>query len=80
MKQQAAQISVSTFPYLFLLGIIFILLKITGMVGWSWFWVLSPFWIPIAAWLAGIIFVMAVIVLVALLAVFGLIPRNKNPW
>ncbi len=31
-----------------LLGAIFITLKLTGYIDWSWWWVLSPFWIPLA--------------------------------
>ena len=27
------------------LGIIFIVLKLTGSLKWSWVWVLSPFWV-----------------------------------
>ena len=30
-----------------LLAIVFIILKLTGVVAWSWLWVLSPIWIPI---------------------------------
>lgn len=30
------------------LGILFIALKLTGVVAWSWLWVLAPFWIPLA--------------------------------
>lgn len=29
-----------------LLGLLFITLKSTGHVDWSWWWVLAPFWIP----------------------------------
>ena len=25
----------------------FIVLKLTGVIDWSWWWVLSPLWIPI---------------------------------
>lgn len=28
-----------------LLALLFITLKLTGHINWSWFWVLSPFWI-----------------------------------
>jgi len=28
-----------------LLGIAFVVLKLTGVIDWSWWWVLSPFWI-----------------------------------
>ena len=31
-----------------LLTIVFIVLKLIGVIGWSWLWVLSPLWIPIA--------------------------------
>ena len=39
-----------------LLTIAFIVLKLTGVIAWSWLWVLSPLWIPAA-------FILAVIVL-----------------
>lgn len=28
------------------LGIVFIVLKLIGVITWSWWWVLAPFWIP----------------------------------
>ena len=30
-----------------ILGIVFVVLKLVGVINWSWFWVLSPFWICI---------------------------------
>ena len=30
-----------------LLTIVFITLKLTGYIDWSWWWVLAPMWIPI---------------------------------
>ena len=30
-----------------LLTIAFIVLKLLGVINWSWIWVLSPIWIPI---------------------------------
>lgn len=30
------------------LGIVFIVLKLVGVITWSWWWVLAPFWIPLA--------------------------------
>ena len=29
-----------------LLAIVFIVLKLTKVIAWSWLWVLSPIWIP----------------------------------
>lgn len=48
------------FPILGILGLIFITLKLTGYITWSWLWVLSPFWIPIA--IAAVIFLVVFIV------------------
>jgi uncharacterized protein (DUF983 family) len=31
-----------------LLTILFIGLKLTGYIAWSWWWILSPLWIPVA--------------------------------
>lgn len=28
------------------LTIAFVVLKLTGYIGWSWWWVLAPLWIP----------------------------------
>ena len=33
------------------LTIIFVVLKLVGVITWSWWWVLSPTWISIALWL-----------------------------
>ena len=30
-----------------LLALIFIVLKLTNVINWSWLWVLSPIWLPI---------------------------------
>lgn len=43
-----------------LLGITFIILKLCGVIKWSWLWVLSPFWISIV--IAVIVFVVLCII------------------
>lgn len=32
-----------------LLTIVFITLKLTGLISWSWVWVLSPIWVSLIA-------------------------------
>jgi hypothetical protein len=32
-----------------LLTILFVALKLTGVIAWSWWWVLSPVWITLVA-------------------------------
>lgn len=33
-----------------LLTIIFVVLKLVGVIAWSWLWVLSPLWISFLIW------------------------------
>lgn len=47
-----------------LLGIAFVILKLCGVINWSWLWVLSPFWIPAS-------FVIVVFVVMAFLIGFS---------
>jgi len=30
------------------LSIVFVVFKLTGVINWSWWWVTSPLWLPIA--------------------------------
>ena len=34
--------------FLGILTLIFITLKLTGYISWSWLWVLAPLWVPLA--------------------------------
>lgn len=43
-----------------LLGIVFVVLKLLGKISWSWWWVLAPFWAPVALVL-GILVIVAII-------------------
>lgn len=45
------------------LTIVFIILKLTHVIDWSWWWVLSPIWIPVAVVL-GIIAIVAIVMLI----------------
>lgn len=44
-----------------LLAIVFITLKLTNYIQWSWFWVLSPLWIPVALVVAFLVVAVAVL-------------------
>ena len=45
------------------LTILFIALKLTHVIDWSWWWVLAPLWIPVAVVL-GIIVIIAIVMLI----------------
>ena len=34
-----------------ILGVVFLVLKLLGVIAWPWIWVLAPFWIGIALFL-----------------------------
>lgn len=40
---------------LILLGIVFLVLKLTQVIDWSWFWVVLPFLIHFTSWIITII-------------------------
>lgn len=40
--------SKASFGFLDALLIVFIVLKLCGVINWSWWWVLSPIWLPLA--------------------------------
>jgi membrane protein YdbS with pleckstrin-like domain len=52
-----------------LLTIIFMVLKLTGTIAWSWWWVFSPLWIP---------FALAIVVAFIILIVVGISMALEN--
>ena len=49
--------SVVSIGFTGLLTLIFIVLKLCGVIAWSWWWVLSPLWIPVAIALVVVLLV-----------------------
>lgn len=57
MRQRTVVKEKSGIGFFGLLGVVFIALKLTGHVGWSWWLVLAPLWgPPVAAGLILLIF------------------------
>jgi hypothetical protein len=52
--------TVVAFPFMPLLALMFIGLKLAGYITWSWVWVLSPLWIPLAIALCILVLVAAI--------------------
>lgn len=59
MNQQKESTNASSI-ILGLLGIAFIVLKLCGVITWSWWWVLAPFWGGLAL---GTIFFLVIILI-----------------
>jgi len=50
------------------LTIVFIILKLTGVIAWSWWWVFSPLWIPYAVMSLVLIFWFLIFVALVILS------------
>ena len=63
-----------------LLGVIFVTLKLCGVIGWSWWWVTCPFWGGLALVL-GILLVIGIIAPIVMLGTamcLILFPKTKT--
>lgn len=58
-----------------ILFIVFLVLKLTGKVDWSWLWVTAPLWLPFAIGI-GIVFI--VVIIAAILGVVFGVSFNKK--
>ena len=61
--------------FLGMLAILFIGVKLAGVISWSWWWVLAPIWMPTAIALG----VAAVAFLLLVLSTRGNKRRRRNP-
>lgn len=61
------------------LGIVFVVLKLTGTIDWSWWWVTLPFWGGIALVIVILLFVGGIAGIVALLSMGPRIKEPKKP-
>ena len=54
-NKRKTEIAKGGLNFLEALLLVFIILKLCGIINWSWWWVLTPMWIPIGLWLILII-------------------------
>lgn len=50
-----------------ILVIIFVLFKLTGNLDWSWWWVFSPIWLPLALFLFIVLIIFIIGIIVAII-------------
>lgn len=51
-----------------LLTVAFVVLKLCGVIDWSWWWVLAPVWIPFAIVIVALILILIINVVMAFLS------------
>lgn len=69
LKRIKGQKGETNIGYLGWLSLLFIGLKLGGVIHWSWWWVMSPFWIPLSV---------AVVILILYLILYLLIKSWQN--
>ena len=58
MSNSTSGSSAVSLGFLEFLALIFITLKLTGYIDWSWWWVLSPLWVQIVLFVVALVFVL----------------------
>lgn len=51
--------------FILVLTAVFVTLKLTGVIAWSWLWVLAPLWIPLAITLIALIIGLIIVAIAA---------------
>ena len=60
------------------LGVAFVVLKLTGVIDWSWLWVTAPLWLPVA--IVVVLFVVWYAFYLCCLIYREIKRRNSNKW
>lgn len=69
----SSQNTASQVSFASVIGIVFVVLKLAGIIDWSWIWVLSPWWIMLSL-------MMFVIVLFTVVDGIQHYIRNSRRW
>jgi hypothetical protein len=70
-KQSSSSSSSSGIGVLGLLGVAFVVLKLIGVIDWSWWWVTLPFW-------GGFALIIAILVIIFLVEITKDLMKKKK--
>ena len=73
MSNAKSTVTVGGTSFLNLLFLVFLVLKLTNVITWSWWWVTAPLWIPLA-----IVIVCLMIVFVCAIIAAGVTKREQR--
>jgi len=73
MKQEKSSTASGGIGFSSLLLLAFIILKLTHVIDWSWWWVLAPLWIPIGIYLI-------LLVVLGIVKIIVKRKRSKRTW
>ena len=73
MNKQKTNITIDLGGLSFILFIVFLVLKLTDVINWSWWWVTAPLWISF-----GLSLVVLLIYTIVLFFIYGARKRERN--
>ena len=59
-------------PICMILFIVFLVLKLTNVINWSWWWVTAPLWIPVSIVLVLLIIAIVILGIIAIIELASL--------
>ena len=59
-------------PSCMILFIVFLVLKLTNVINWSWWWVTAPLWIPVSIVLVLLIIAIVILGIIAIIELASL--------
>ena len=59
-------------PIFMILFIVFLVLKLTNVINWSWWWVTAPLWIPVSIALVLLLIAIAILGIIAIIELASL--------
>ena len=59
-------------PICMILFIVFLVLKLTNVINWSWWWVTAPLWIPVSIVLVVLFIAIVILGIIAMIELFSL--------
>lgn len=62
MTKENQNVTVVGAPFFSLLTLLFIGLKLTNYIDWSWWWVLAPLWMPLTIVMIGLTIFIGVLI------------------
>lgn len=82
MSKQNSTVASGGTSFFSLLAVLFIGLKLTHVIDWSWAWVLAPLWLPISILLAVILGIGLISLLaMSFVGTFGWVTkRRRSKW
>ncbi len=80
MKHKPSKDTLRGWGILAVLAAVFAALKLSGITSWSWLWVLSPLWLPLAVAIVGTLLMIPVLLFHELRSLSSSTKNPQTTW